>query len=71
MTTPMVSVIWYMLVTDSGSCSLSGILRCVSTTTESAPRTPIDANPDVLIALNAYSTWYSRPSGEKIVMWRS
>ena len=71
MTSPSFSVIGYRLVTDSGSCSLSGTLRCVSTMHESVPRTPMEVSPLVLMALKAYSTWYSRPSGEKIVMCRS
>ena len=57
MTSPMLGVIAYMLVTDSGSYSLSGTLRCVRTTHESAPRTPTEVRPEVLIALKAYSTW--------------
>jgi hypothetical protein len=94
----------------------TGIFFCVTTTTLSFPRTPMDVTPTDLIALNAYSvsnkgrggerkrggesghtqfaflsasskenvkgyfasfgdrhapTWYKRPSGEKMVMWRS
>ena len=56
-TSPILSVMWYMFVTESASCSLSGILRCVSTTHESEPRTPTEVRPLVLMALKAYSTW--------------
>ena len=36
--------------------------------TLSAPRTAMAVRPLLLAALNAYSTWYSRPSGEKMVL---
>ena len=32
---------------------------------------PMQSRPMDRIALNAYSIWYRRPSGEKIVMYRS
>lgn len=40
-------------------------------TAVSLPLTATEVKLVELIALNAYSTWYTRPSGEKIVMWRS
>ena len=39
--------------------------------TASAPRTAIAVSPMLLAALKAYSTWYSRPSGEKMVLQAS
>lgn len=43
----------------------------VTQTAESTPFTATEVRPAWLMALKAYSTWYRRPSGEKIVMWRS
>ena len=50
---------------------LTGTFFWVTTHTESFPRTPMDVIPAAFTALNAYSTWKRRPSGENIVMWRS
>jgi hypothetical protein len=52
------------------SMSLSSTFFCVITTHAPLPRTAIAVSLS-FTALNAYSTWYSRPSGEKIVMCRS
>jgi len=52
---PIVSQILYRLVTVSSSILFSGTLFSVITTTQSLPFNPIDVNPDVLTALNAYS----------------
>ena len=41
---------------------------CVTKQTLSAPRTAMAVRPLLLAALKAYSTWYSRPSGEKMVL---
>merc|ERR1719219_491094 len=56
------------LVTVPGLINLSEIFFCVTTTAVSLPLSPTDVKPAWLIALNAYSTWYRRPSGEKMVM---
>ena len=40
----------------------------VAKQTLSAPRTAMAVRPLLLAALKAYSTWYSRPSGEKMVL---
>jgi hypothetical protein len=45
----------WMEVTEEGSTNLSGTLRCVTHTTQSAPRTAMAVNPLVLTALKAYS----------------
>ena len=37
-------------------------------TAESEPLTATVVMPAAVMALNAYSTWYSLPSGEKIVI---
>lgn len=51
-----------------GSVSLSGTLCCVTKQTVSVPRTAMAVSPLLFAALNAYSTWYSRPSGLKMVL---
>ena len=43
---------------------------CVTKQTLSVPRTAMAVSPLLLAALNAYSTWYSRPSGLKMVLQR-
>lgn len=50
------------------SKSLSGIFFWEIITVESLPQTPMEVKLEELIALKAYSTWYKRPSGEKMVM---
>jgi hypothetical protein len=55
----------------SASKSLSGTFFGVTTAAQSLPHTAMAVCPLDLTALKAYSTWYRRPSGEKIVMWRS
>ena len=44
---------------------------CVTKQTLSVPRTAMAVSPLLLAALNAYSTWYSRPSGLKMVLQRA
>lgn len=46
---------------------LTGIFLCVQTTAQSFPLTATLVKPSDVIALKAYSTWYSLPSGEKTV----
>lgn len=41
---------------------------CVTKQTVSVPRTAMAVSPLLFAALNAYSTWYSRPSGLKMVL---
>ena len=65
---PISGVIWKRYDTVAGSNNLSGIFFCEIKTAESLPVTPSDVMLARLIALNAYSTWNKRPSGEKIVM---
>lgn len=54
---PIALVILNICVTHVGSTSLSGTFFCVTTTTESAPRTAMDVSPAAFTALKAYSTW--------------
>ena len=56
---------------ELASSSLSGTFFCVTTQQLSAPRTPTDVSPGSFVALKAYSTWNSRPSGLKTVSARS
>lgn len=65
---PIEGVIWNKYDTVAGSNNLSGIFFCEINTAESFPVTPMDVMLAELMALNAYSTWYNLPSGEKIVM---
>ncbi len=60
----MVLVMRYIEVTDDGSSRRSGTFFCEMMHTESLPRTPTQVIPQFLTALNAYSIWYRRPSGE-------
>ena len=65
---PMPRVTLCMCVTLLASSSLSGTFFWVTTHTQSAPRTASDVRATLFTALKAYSTWNSRPSGEKMVM---
>jgi len=47
----------------------TGTFFCVITTQLSSPRIATAVCPAPEMALKAYSTWYSRPSGEKTVSW--
>ena len=72
MSTARYSVTLYRFVTLVGSTRRSGTFFCVTNTTLSLPRTATLVRPEVVCAhLIAYSTWYSFPAGEKIVMWWS
>ena len=51
--------------------SRTGTFRWPQTTAQSLPLTAIEVKPAEVMALNAYSTWYSLPSGEKTVKYRS
>ena len=55
----------------ASNCTLSGTFFSVATAAVSTPFTATEVVAPWLIALKAYSTWYRRPSGEKMVMWRS
>ena len=71
-TTPIVSVILYKFVTEHVSINLSNPgYFYVITTTESFPLTPIDVIPDVLTALNEFSTYFNLPSGLNTVIYNS
>lgn len=52
----------------TSNCSCLVANTCVTKQTLSTPRTAMAVKPVLLAALKAYSTWYNRPSGEKMVL---
>lgn len=57
-THPILSVSLKRCVTDAGSSSRSGTLRCAATTAASVPRRATEVSPPWLIAFSAYSEIY-------------
>ena len=65
---PTWSEMFHKEVMHVGSIILSGTFFWTAITTLSSPRTATAVNCVCFTAFMAYSTWYNRPSGEKMVM---